>query len=55
LHVLSRALVVGAGEDGSFDILVMPQVALDGLPQKLRAGDTLLPVMKRSGSGPRSL
>jgi hypothetical protein len=35
LHVLTHALLVDATEDGALDILIVPQIALNGLPQKL--------------------
>jgi hypothetical protein len=31
LHVLAHALLIDASEDGSLDILVIPQIAFDGL------------------------
>jgi hypothetical protein len=31
LHVLAHALLIDASENGSLDILVMPQIAFDGL------------------------
>jgi hypothetical protein len=41
--VLAHALLIDATEDASLDILVMTQIALDCLPQKLRSRDALLP------------
>ena len=40
--VLAHALLINAMENGSLDILIVPQIALDGLTQKMRSRDTLL-------------
>jgi hypothetical protein len=35
LHVLTHALLINVSKNGAFDSLIMPQIAFDGLTQKL--------------------